>query len=162
MLIHVDMSGQLNEKKAVGVAWYCAETSQHRGVALSPQFKKKVLSSVKDNEVFPKIYASCIFLLILDYLDDISSVVICNDEPFTLVKNHLSLLLGEITDTPPEILSKTQFQRNSGITRFRSPADNFANHYRKRGLKRRKLFQGKKLHIKQITVSEITALIKKK
>jgi len=152
---HIDMSGRIYEGKNIGVAFFVPATKKHKGCALKGNLIKYIQKNLCQNSVddeYAKLYAIIIFLLIKEDLDRIKSLIICNDENFVYVKKYLFKLIGENIDF--EIKNITEFRQIFG-RKIKSPADNFANCYRRRALNKNKWQNGKSLNVVQITFQEI-------
>lgn len=153
---HVDLSVLFFNKGTTGIACVGAITKNHVGCALKGRLKRYIDKTLCKNSVkkeHAKLYAICIYYLIRNNLEDIKRLIICNDEDFTYVKKYLSALLEETTFSF-DIVSITEFQRNLG-RKIKSLADNFARAYRKRGLKKHRWNEGKRLNVIEITYNMI-------
>ncbi len=150
---HIDMSGRIYKEKTIGIACVGTQTKDHNGCALRGnliKFIQKNLCIGSVYEEYAKLYAICIFLLIKDKIDDISTLIICNDEDFSYVKEYLLFLIQQENDYVPEIISIGDLKKKLGRN-VKSLADNFAKCYRKRGLNENKWENGKKLKVINIT-----------
>jgi|GEM_PF-1315088 len=149
---HVDMSGRFYRNEDVGIALFCAKTKTHRGGVIKKgmikQIKKDLFKGNPYSEA-AKLYSICIFILIEDIQDKIESLIVCNDEDFTIVKKSLNCLLS----CSFEIINITEFRKRMG-RHLGSLADNYARIYRKRALKPSH-FKGKKLTVVQINLNII-------
>jgi len=153
---HIDLSIRLFDKGTTGIACVGAKTKKHNGCALSSRLKKYInktlcIGSIKEERA--KLYAICIYYLIRNKLEDIKTLIICNDENFNYVREYLYLLLNDTTFSF-RIISITEFQKRLG-RKVKSLADNFAKAYRKRSLKRNRWHVGKKLNVVEITYNMI-------
>jgi len=152
---HIDMSGRIYKKKTIGIACVGSQTKQHNGCALKSNLIKLIqekLCAGSIYEEYAKIYAICIYLLIKDKLTRINTLIICNDEEFTYVKEYLLLLIN--SPNSPEIISIIDLKKKLGRN-VKSMADNFAKCYRKRGLNRNKWLNGKALEIVEVNYNII-------
>ena len=152
---HIDLSGCFFHKGNTGIACYGSRNKKHKGLVLKSNLKKridKILCIGSRKEEYAKLYAICIFYLIKDMLDDIKTLIICNDEDFSYVKFYLEALL------PPtisfNIIDIREFQKKLGRN-IKSPADNKSKSYRKRGLKKNRWKQGPNLEVVEINYSII-------
>jgi hypothetical protein len=151
---HIDMSNRLFDEGPTGIACVGANTKQHNGCALNGRLKKYInntLSIGTIREDRAKIYAICIYYLIKDKISDIQTLIICNDEEFTYVKEYLLILLEQ---KPIEIIPIEEFKKRLGRN-VKSLADNWARSYRKRALKRHRWDCGRKLNVVEITYESI-------
>jgi len=152
---HIDMSGRIWEKKTIGIACVSAQTKIHNGCALRGNLIKlieKMLCTGHIREEYAKLYAICIFLLIKNKIQDINSLIICNDEDFNYVREYLLFLLE--SPNPPKIENITDFKKKLGRN-IKSLADNFAINYRKRALNRNKWDIGRKLNVVEVDYASI-------
>ncbi len=140
----------MNRTKTVGIACVSAESRKHNGCALDEELlrlvKRKLFSDGFRIEC-AKVYAICIYLLIKDRLAEIDQLIICYDEDFTYVKAYLLILLS--SETTFSIINIRDLRRilQKNIS---SLADKYANHYRKRALKKRKWIKGSALHVVEV------------
>lgn len=145
---HVDLSGRLHGKKKIGVACVGATTKTNNGCVISSDLKEfiqKELFAGKKKSDCAKLYAIIIYNLIVSKLDDIKTLIICNDADFTYTKHYLEILLSKHTYNF-QIISITKFKGILG-RKVNSLADNFAGHYRKRGLKKNRWNKGRPLNV---------------
>ncbi len=146
------MSGKLRKEMTVGIACVGSKTKLHRGCVLRGNLIKFVGRHLGDMKIGPnraKLYAICSYLLIKGRVTEIQRLVICNDEDFEYVRLYINQLLGkELTLIEPkfDIINITEFGRQLGRN-IKSPADNYANSYRKRGPDRTKWDRGIKLNV---------------
>lgn len=171
---HVDMSGRIYENKTIGIALVGTETKKHYGCAIKGNLVKLIKRRLFKKNIFEdsaKLYAICISLLVKGIKDDIKTLIVCNDEDFIIVKDVLSKLLEDYDFETKKILSSSDFRGAQkplvfdiiSISEFRkqlgknigSLADNYANIYRKRGLKPNRWAKGKELNIVPITYNLI-------
>ena len=150
-IYHIDMSGRFYEKKTCGIACVNSLKTNHNGCALTHKLKRYIeknlcIGEIKEDKA--RLYAICIYFLIKDKLEDIDTLIICNDESFIYVKEYLHFLL-EDPSNKIKIKSITEFQKKLG-KKVKSIADNFANAYRKRALKPTKRNIGIKLKVVEI------------
>ena len=153
-IFHVDMSGRIYEKRNIGIALVGMETKLHCGCALNGNLIKLVKKKLFKNNIFEdsaKLYAICIFLLVKDIKSDIKTLIICNDEDFRIVGKVLSDLLK---DYQFEIINISEFRKRLGRN-IGSLADNYANIYRRKALKPKRLFKGKKLNVVEVNFKVI-------
>jgi hypothetical protein len=153
---HIDLSGRLFDSRQIGIACMGAISKTHCGCAISKQLKQKIQKDLfrsKQQNDCAKLYAILIFYLIVSRLNEIKRLIICNDADFTLTKKYLQILLKK-QDYKFQIINITEFKRALGRN-INSPADNFAGHYRKRGLKKSKWENGRKLNVVQINYESI-------
>jgi hypothetical protein len=151
---HVDMSGRIYKNKTIGIALVGTETKIHLGCALKGNLVKLIKRRLFKKNIFEdsaKLYAICISLLVKGVKDNIKTLIICNDEDFRIVKDVLSKLLK---DYDSEIISISEFRKRLGRN-IGSLADNYANIYRKRGLKPNRWAKGKELNIVPVTYNLI-------
>lgn len=152
---HIDMSGKLYAEGNCGIACINSRTRIHNGCALSGRLKRlieKNLFNTTTAEDYAKIYAICIYYLIKDKVNEIENLIICNDEKFIYVKLYLEELFG--VEPIPKIISITEFQKKLG-RKVKSLADNAADSYRKRALKRNKWNIGIPLDVVEIDYERI-------
>jgi hypothetical protein len=154
VIIHVDMSGTLRRSQTVGIAWTSA--TDHRGCSLDAALIRKLRQL--DIE-YSTIYALCIAALIRNHLDKISTIVICNDEPFCDVKAILETVFRnneawrQIT-----VKSISEFRREMNDPFARSLADNIANAYRRRARRPNRHHLGVPLNVVPVTITTILEL----
>jgi len=155
---HIDTSGRIYKRQTIGIACVGADSKEHNGCALKGNLIKFIQSNLcvgKIKEEHAKLYAICIYFLIRDKLDNISTLIICNDEDFTYVKEYLCILLRE-NSSKIKIINISDFRKQLG-RKISSLADNFAKCYRKRALRPTKRHNGKTLKITEVTYSMIKA-----
>ncbi len=153
---HVDLSLRLYEQGTTGIACINSKTKIHNGCALPDRLKRQIeknfVGGLREN--YAKLYAICIYYLIINKLEEINTLVICNDEEFLYVKEYLYFLLN---DSPfrIHIISITEFRKQLGGRKIKSLADNASKSYRKRALKMNKWDIGVKLDVLTITYDMI-------
>jgi len=155
------MSGKIFEGLTIGIACVGAKSKTHNGCALRGnliKFIQKHLCIGDIAEEYARLYAICIYLLIKDKLNEIESLIICNDEEFIYVKEYLIILLGGIPNF--EIINITEFRKTFG-RKLKSLADNFAKAYRKRALNKNKWEKGKALTVVNVDYKTIEEYWKK-
>ena len=153
---HVDLSIRLYEKGNTGIACVSSKNKKHTGCVLTYRLKQYIKNSLfvgNISEEKAKLYAICIYYLVEDYLEDINTLIICNDEDFTYVKEYLIYLIN-LNKLNFEIINITEFQKRLG-RRVKSLADNYAKIYRKRGLQRNKWHIGKNLNLVELNYEMI-------
>jgi hypothetical protein len=152
---HIDLSGCFFHRGNTGIACYGNIEKNHCGCVLKSNLKQKIDKTLcidyKSKE-YAKLYAICIFYLIIDKLNDIKNLIICNDENFGYVKKYLEALLPH--PILFEIIDITEFQNKLG-RKIKSLADNKSKSYRKRGLKENRWKQGPNLKVIEITYEMI-------
>lgn len=144
---HIDMSGRIYEKRTIGIACLGVNSRTHNGCALRGRLIKRISSELCTGE--PKVedamlYAICIFFLIKNRLNDIKSLTICNDEDIEYVRRFLMKLLGGNPQFKIRSISELRKILGRDIS---SPADNFANRYRRRALQRNKWDNGTHINV---------------
>jgi hypothetical protein len=152
---HIDLSGCFFHKGNTGIAYYSSESKKHKGMVLKSNLKKmidKTLCIGSRKEEHAKLYAICIFYLVKDILEDIKSLIICNDEDFSYVKFYLEALLPSTISF--SIMDIREFQKKLGRN-IKSLADNKSKSYRKRGLKKNRWMQGPNLEVIEINYNMI-------
>lgn len=145
---HIDMSGRIYEKRTIGIACVGATTKHHKGCAVKGNLIKLLEKNIfigTAKEENAKVYAICIYLLVKDDINNINTLIICNDEHFLYVKEYLLLLLG-YPNPPFEIINISELKKKLGRN-VKSLADNFAKCYRKRALNKLKWNTGKQLNV---------------
>ena len=151
---HIDMSGRIYENRTIGIAIVGTETKINYGCALKGNLIKLIKKKLFKKNIYEdsaKLYAICIFLILKEIIDNIHTLIICNDENFEVVKKTLEKLLGKYSFV---IISISEFRKRLGRN-IGSLADNYANIYRRRALKPNKISKGKELNIVQITYTII-------
>jgi len=146
---HVDMCGKIKKMEKIGIACVGAISKKHNGCALKANLIEKIKKNLYSEEPHSgqsQIYAICIFLLIKDKLNEIKTLIICNDEKFELVKKYLVSLIGRMP--PFQMISISNLRAKTGIKD--SLADNLAYSYRQRALKFHRQNRGKKLEVVEI------------
>jgi hypothetical protein len=149
---HVDMSGRIYKKKTIGIACVGTNSGKHNGCALRGnliKFIQEKLCIGTIMEEHAKLYAICIYYLIKNKLNEIETLIICNDEEFNYVRGYLTILLGQ-DSSKIKIISIFDLRKQLGRN-INSLADNFATSYRKRALKPYKWNIGKQLDVVNIT-----------
>lgn len=153
-IYHIDLSNKFWKDKTTGIACVEAESKWHIGCALGNRIKRYIerkLYKYEDRIERAKLYAICIYYLTKD--EKIGTLVICCDENFSIVK-HCLLCLFDKSNTPLKIISIIEFRKILGRS-IRSPADNYARAYAKRGLKQLRWNTGTRLNVVEITYSMI-------
>jgi len=153
---HIDMSGRIYEKKTIGISCVGSKTKRHNGCAIRGgmvRFIEKNLCVGSIYEENAKIYALCIYFLIRNKIEEIDTLIICNDENFYYVREYLYILLNNFP-FQPKIVNITEFQKKLG-RKVKSLANNYARAYRKRALKRNKWHIGIPLNVTEITFEMI-------
>ncbi len=153
---HIDMSGRIYEKGPIGIACVGSKTKNHNGCALRGKMRRHIeknlcVGSICEEDA--KLYAICIYFLIRNKLENIDTLIICNDENFVYVREYLHILLNDNLFLP-KIINITEFQKKLG-RKVKSFADNYSKAYRKRGLRRHKWHIGIKLEVVEITYEMI-------
>jgi hypothetical protein len=148
--VHIDMSGRIYKKVTIGIGCYGVISKKHNGCALRGNLVKLVQKNLCLGDIYEehaKLYAICIYLLIKNKMEDIETLIICNDEDFNYVKEYLIILIGE--EPSFQIISISNLRDKLG-RKVSSLADNVAKCYRKRGLNKTKWNNGKKLDLVEI------------
>ena len=86
---HIDMSGRFYEKGVTGISCVSSDTKNHNGCSLKGRTKRyleKNLFTSSIHEEYAKLYAICIYFLIKNKLENMNTLIICNDENFIYVK----------------------------------------------------------------------------
>lgn len=147
---HIDMSGRISRRRNIGIACVSIDSREHNGCALKGNLIKFIQKNLFLGSIYEersKLYAICIYLLIKNKVDNINTLIVCNDEDFTYVKEYLILLMnGKI---PFNIINITELRNKLG-KKVKSLAHNFAKCYRKKALKRHKWEKGKELNVVEI------------
>jgi hypothetical protein len=94
LTVHIDMSGKFQKKTTVGVALITSDKKDHCGLALSKQLINKITREFSYEDLFPKLYAICVFCLIKKKISKVEKIILCNDEPFLEVKKSLLKLIN--------------------------------------------------------------------
>lgn len=159
---HIDMSNRIFWRKNIGIACVGANSRRHNGCALKGHLINLIESKLcvgKIKEEHAKLYAICIYFLIKDKVNEIETLIVCNDEDFNYVKEYLLILLG-VDSSRFKIANITDFRKKLG-KRVSSLADNFARCYRKRALKPNRWNNGKNLNVVEVDFSMIQTEWKK-
>ena len=136
-VMHIDTSSKLYERKGTAIAFMMLKNNFHRGACLSFKLKKELERDLKINKDYAQAYAIFIYYLIKDYLDIFDILVICNDENVNKVKKYLqSMFQNDNKFSEKEIYSIRELRILTGDHKLRSYANNIANSYRRRGLKK--------------------------
>jgi len=155
---HVDLSGCFFQKGDTGIACVGAITKNHIGCLIKSNAKDKIRKNLfigkKEGEEYAKLYAICIFYLIKDFIKDIKTLIVCNDENFDYVKLYLQEL---VTTCPFEIINITEFKKKLGRN-VKSLADNKSKAYRKRGDKPNRAKQGQPLNLVKLDYTTIETI----
>ena len=77
MIIRVDMSQKFYKRTNVGVAWCDNNKRTHKGLALSGNLIKKLISEHHVDYDFSRLYAICIYFLIKENINNIKKIIIC-------------------------------------------------------------------------------------
>ncbi|MFA5887403.1 MAG: hypothetical protein WC852_01695 [Candidatus Nanoarchaeia archaeon] len=152
---HVDLSIKFWKKSTTGIACLWMQSGEHTGCALSSHLKKSIVRHLMKGgtgEERAKLYSICIYYLINDRLQSIGKLIVCNDENFYFVRKYLISMIGKC---PFPIISIIEYRKELGRC-IKSPADNFAAHYAKRGLSETKQGIGIKLNLVKITFSKVS------
>lgn len=94
MRVHVDISGQIQQKNlnsALGCKW---EDGRERSVFLKSKLKKEILLKYKGQvtNLVEKFHCILIFYCMKGFLDDVDEFVVCRDVNFRRLKRLLPLL----------------------------------------------------------------------
>src|SRR3989344_5437188 len=146
---HVDMSGRIYENRTIGIALVGTKTRINYGCALKGNLLKFIKKSLFKDDIYKdsaKLYAICIYLLVREIKDNIDTLIICNDEDFSLVKGFLSKLLKNYNF---EVINISEFRKRLGRN-VGSLAVNYARIYRRRALKPFKSSVGKKINVVKV------------
>lgn len=153
---HVDLSNSLYRKGTTGISCINSKTKEHNGCALPNRMKRQIKSNLcigTIRESYAKFYSICIYFLIRNRLEKIKTLIICNDEEFSYVREYLYYLLNDSLYRI-HIINITEFQKQLG-RKVKSLADNSATAYRKRALKKTKWDIGIKLNVVDVTYEMI-------
>lgn len=160
---HIDMSNKFHNEVNVGIACCNFDKTNHIGCSLNGNLVKKLHhefcnSKKNDGDENAKLYATVIYCLIKDMLQDIKRLVICCDENPELTKIHLTDLLKDIPKI--EIISIKEYRLAIGDPKFKSKAHNLCNSYRKRSAKRWMWKKGIPLNVIEIRFNELKKILK--
>lgn len=151
---HVDLSNKFWKDKTTGIACVESERKRHIGCALGNRVKRyieKKLYKYEERIERAKLYAICIYYLTRN--EKMDALVICCDENFSIVK-HCLLCLFDKSNAPLKIISIIEFRKTLGRS-IKSPADNYARAYAKRGMKKMRWNTGAHLNVIEITYAMI-------
>ena len=96
-VMHIDTSCKLYENKDTGIAYKIAGTNAHKGLVLSKKLKKELKRThFNINKNYAKLYAICIYYLIMNDLKEFDILIVCADEDFKNVKDYLNLLCPKL------------------------------------------------------------------
>jgi len=94
MKVHIDISGQIQQKNlnsALGCKW---DDGRERSVFLKSKLKKEVLKKYSDQKnILEKVHCILIYYCIKDFLDGVDKIIICKDINFRRLKKFLLMLL---------------------------------------------------------------------
>ncbi len=136
-IMHIDTSKRFYQQGHTGIAFKIIGTGQHKGLVVSERTKRELDNSLESFNDYARHYAICIYYLIKDSLDLFDTLVICNDEDFVYVKLYLDILfLNNKIYLTKHITSLAELRRITGNIKLKSHANNYANIYRKRGLRK--------------------------
>ena len=155
--MHIDVSRRFYQKGDSAVAFKTIPLDKHKGLVISSKLKRDLEKNLGVQEDYARLYAICIYYLILDELDSFDNLVICNDETYVYVKEYLDLLFeGKEEYKSKFITSISKLRELTGDSKIRSYADNIVNIYRRKGLKTiRKQQKGIKLNLIEINYRKI-------
>jgi len=158
--MHIDTSCKLYESKNTGIAYKIIGSNKHKGLALKRSLKNELKKDLNVDYDYARLYAICIFYLIKDDLDLFDTLIICGDEHFLFVKEHLSILFEEDSTYHSKIImSIAELREITGNPKLRSYADGVARSYRRRALKcLARQQQGTTLNIVKINYNSIRIL----
>lgn len=96
MRLHVDISGQVQQKNLNSALGCKRDDGKDRSVFIKSKVKKEILLKYKGQvtNLVEKIHCILIFYCIRDFLDDVGEVVVCRDVNFRRLKRLLPLLFG--------------------------------------------------------------------
>jgi len=97
MKLHVDISGQVQQKNLNSALGCKRDDGEERSVFLKSKLKKEVLLKYKGQvtNLIEKIHCILIYYCMKDFLDGIDKVVICKDVNFRRLKKLLLMLFGD-------------------------------------------------------------------
>jgi hypothetical protein len=166
MIIHIDMSQKFSNVTTIGIAWASSDKQEHKGLALDGKIIKRLVQEYHADRDFARLYAICIFLLTEQDIERIEKMIICNDEPFFMVKRYLDMLFEKFPCYPQiQVENITKYREEVGKRKLKSSADKFANSYRKRGLKPTQWYKGRQLRglpVNYITIVALWIMLEKK
>lgn len=157
------MSGKLNKKEDIGIAFVNEDYDLHRGTYLTSRFVKELHKKLKiyDSKNASKLYAICIFNIIQDYINNCEELIICNDENFEDVEiNFINLCNhNNISLTNCNVISISQYRDRENLPdTFESLADKLADKYRLRAKNECRWEEGTKIYPVKTTIGIINTL----
>ena len=97
MKLHIDISGQVQQKNLNSALGCKRDDGTERSVFMKSKTKKEILSKYKGQviNIIEKIHCILIFYCIKDFLKDIDKIVICRDVNFRKLKRLIQLLFAD-------------------------------------------------------------------
>lgn len=159
-IYHIDMSGKWHQEGDIAIAVASEDKRDHRGVVLTRKLIRELDVNLGCDYDRPLLYAICSYYLIRENLEDIDTLVVCNDEPWHQVKDYLeALFYGEDRFFEIQAINITEYRKICGKPRLSSKAHGRANSYRKRGSKRaHRVSRGPKLNMVKVGYEQIEKL----
>lgn len=93
-VMHIDTRNRFYQKRNTGITYKIIKTNEHKGLGISNKLKRELDRDLNANEDYARVYAICIYFLIKDDLNKFDVLIICNDELFFHVKEHLDKLFS--------------------------------------------------------------------
>lgn len=96
MRLHVDISGQIQQKNLNSALGCKRDDGVERSVFLKSKLKKEILNRHSDQKnIIEKVHCILVYYCIKDFLDDVDKIVICKDVNFRRMKKLLLVLFGD-------------------------------------------------------------------
>ncbi|MEA3329469.1 MAG: hypothetical protein U9Q06_01880 [Nanoarchaeota archaeon] len=97
MKIHIDISGQIQQKNLNSALGCKREDGIETSVFMKSKLKKEILQRYHGQvtNIIEKIHCILIFYCIKDFLENVDEVIICRDVNFRRLKRLLQLLFGD-------------------------------------------------------------------
>lgn len=96
MKIHIDISGQIQQKNLNSALGCKRDDGKERSVFLKSKLKKEILKKHSGQKnIIEKVHCVLIYYCIKDFLDGVNKIVVCKDVNFRRMKKLLLVLLGD-------------------------------------------------------------------
>lgn len=94
MKLHIDISGQIQQKSLNSALGCVREDGVERSVFIKSKIKKEILTKYKGQvtNIIEKIHCILIFYCINDLLEGVDEIIVCKDIDFRRLKRLLPLL----------------------------------------------------------------------
>ncbi len=95
MKLHIDISGQIQQKNLNSALGCKRDDGMERGVFLKSKIKKDILKKYSTQKnIIERVHCILIYYCIRDFLEGVDRVVVCRDINFRRMKKLLLVFLG--------------------------------------------------------------------